>query len=68
MICGIVIFAVAAGTLSMFVGFCIWFFMYAIPKFMLNIIRIVAIIIVIGIIVVGFYGAYQIVDDYRHNR
>ena len=52
----------------MFVGFCIWFFMYAIPKFMLNIIRIVAIIIVIGIIVVGFYGAYQIVDDYRHNR
>ena len=67
-LCGMAILAVIVGIFLTLCGFCIWFFMCAIPKFIFDIIRIIAIIIVIGIVTVGFYGAYQMVDDYRCNR
>ena len=67
-LCGAVMCAVVIGLFGMFIGFTLWFFMCAIPKFAFYMISIIAIIIVIGIVAVGFYGAYQLVDDYRHGR
>lgn len=65
MICGIVGITMAIGVFGAIVGFCLWLFCCAIPQ---TILTIGGAIIVFIVIVCGFFTAYHLVDDFRHDR
>jgi hypothetical protein len=71
-LCVMIIFmaicSIAIWLFGLVLGFSLWFFMCLTPTFLLNALKIVASLIVIGIFVAGFYGAYQLVDEWRGNK
>ena len=71
-LCVMIIFmaicSIAIWLFGLILGFSLWFFMCLTPTFVINALKIVASLIVIGIFVAGFYGAYQLVDEWRRNQ
>jgi len=64
-ILGVAMIGIAIAVFGAIVGFVLWLFVFAVPEIVFT---IGGFIIIVFVLVLGFCIAYQIVDDYRHNR
>ena len=64
-ILGVAMIGIAIAVFGAIVGFVLWLFVFAVPEIVFT---IGGFIIVVFVLVLGFFIAYHIVDDYRHDR